>query len=80
MLTKVSKLFKWDIAANAYSTGKILEMEKLPEDLKTIPKEGRVRIFTRQNCPFCELAKDYFSEKNVDFEYFYCDLLGITEE
>lgn len=60
--------------------GKESDIKELPGDLTTLLQPGKVFIFTRTNCPFCDLAKEYLQEKNVHYEYVVCDTLGITEE
>lgn len=27
-----------------------------------------VKIYTTSTCPYCEMAKEYFKEKNIDYE------------
>jgi glutaredoxin-like YruB-family protein len=29
---------------------------------------AKVKIYTTPSCPYCEMAKDYFQENNVDYE------------
>jgi len=60
--------------------GKELDIKQLPADLSSLLNPGKVFIFTRTNCPFCDLAKEYLQEKNVHYEYVVCDTLGITDE
>lgn len=33
-----------------------------------------VKIYTTQTCPYCEMAKKYFKEKNICYEE--CDIAG----
>lgn len=28
----------------------------------------RIKIYTTPTCPYCQLAKDFFEKKNLDFE------------
>jgi len=52
----------------------------LPADLSTLLAPGKVFIFTKTNCPYCTLAKEYLDEKEVAYEYVVCDTLGITDD
>jgi len=60
--------------------GKELPITKLPNELSTLLSPGKVFVFTKTNCPFCSLAKDYLEQKEVPYEYVLCDKLGITDE
>lgn len=62
------------------SLGTELPIKKLPNDLSTLLTPGKLFIFTKTNCPFCDLAKEYLEEKEVSYEYVVCDTLGITDE
>ena len=56
------------------------KISKLPERLDTLLAPGKVFIFTKTNCPFCDLAKEYLQEKEIAYEYVVCDTLGITDQ
>lgn len=60
--------------------GKVREIEKVSNDVSELLHDGKLFIFTKTECPFCDLAKDYLDEKHVPFEYIYGDKLGITDE
>lgn len=60
--------------------GKIPAITKIPDDVTELLQDGKLFIFTRHNCPFCELSKEYLDEKQVPFEFIYADDLGITNE
>jgi len=60
--------------------GRELDIKQLPDDLTTLLHPGKVFIFTKTNCPFCDLAKEYLQEKDVQYEYVVCDTLGITDQ
>lgn len=60
--------------------GKQSKLTKLPDDLSTLLHPGKVFIFTKTNCPYCDLAKEYLEEKEVHYEYIVCDKLGITDD
>jgi Glutaredoxin and related proteins len=56
------------------------KIEKLPENMADLLQDGKVLVLTRQNCPYCDLAKEYLDEKEVPYEYILCDKLGITDQ
>jgi len=56
------------------------KISKMPDDVSTLLSPGKVFLFTRHDCPFCELTKEYLEEKEIHYEYIYCDDLGITDE
>jgi len=60
--------------------GKKASITKLPNKLSALLSPGKVFIFTKTDCPFCSLAKEYLEQKEVPYEYVVCDKLGITDE
>jgi glutaredoxin 3 len=60
--------------------GHELPIKKLPDDLSTLLTPGKLFIFTKTNCPFCDLTKEYLAEKEISYDYVVCDTLGITDE
>lgn len=55
-------------------------LKVLPENLETLPSPGKVLVLSLKTCPYCELAKEFLEEREVEFEYIVADKLGITQE
>jgi len=52
----------------------------LPADISTLITPKKVLVFSKKSCPYCEATKDFFDERDVDYEVIMTDKLGITNE
>lgn len=50
-----------------------MQSNALPTDLTDLPQKGKVFMFSKSYCPYCDRAKDILKELKIKFEYIECD-------
>ncbi len=63
-----------------FFAGHLSDLKSLPPQLSTLITPGKVLVFTKEYCPYCENAKEFLDEKGVIYEIIRADKLGITNE
>jgi len=56
------------------------DLTALPADISTIVTPKKVLVLSKKNCPYCEATKDFFDERDIDYEVVMTDKLGITNQ
>ncbi len=55
-------------------------MTDVPEILKKYIQQGKVFIFSTNNCPYCDKAKGLLEDLGVEFDYYLVDEDKETEQ
>ena len=55
-------------------------IKQLPKSVKELIQPGRLMMFSKVYCPYCDMAKELLHQHSIPFYYTNVDEIGLTKE
>jgi glutaredoxin 3 len=78
MIRNYFKIIKNHLLRSNKTSQKAMQSNTLPSNLAEVPKKGKVFMFSKSYCPYCDRAKGILNDLKISFDFVECDEVELT--